>query len=144
MRTRADRLLGLEDVVRILRDEVERAGSQAEWARQESVHSPDLCSTVTGKRPPTKDILRALRLKKAFAYQSISGRNRRLLKLEEVVRRLRAEVETAGGQAVWARKTGVNRPNMNCALTGKRPPMNDVLRALGLRKVYAYEKDIKI
>src|SRR5437764_11970650 len=79
MRTRADRLIGLEDVVRMLRKEVERAGSQAEWARQGSVNSPDLSGTVTGKRPPTKDILKALRLKKAFAYQSISGRNRRLL-----------------------------------------------------------------
>jgi hypothetical protein len=62
-------LLGLDDIIRLLRDQVERAGSQAEWARKNRVNGPDLSSTITGKRPPTKDILRALKLKKVFAYQ---------------------------------------------------------------------------
>ena len=62
-------ILGLEEVVSTLREEVERAGSQAEWARKNRVNGPDLSSTITGKRPPTKDILRALKLKKVFAYQ---------------------------------------------------------------------------
>ena len=65
-------ILGLEEVVRILREEVERAGSQAEWARRTGVSRPNLNSTITGKRPPTRDVLRALNLKKVFAYRKDS------------------------------------------------------------------------
>jgi hypothetical protein len=69
MNSRGDALLDLKDIVRILRKEVKRAGSQAAWARETGVNQPDLSSTITGKRPPTKDILRALNLRKVFAYQ---------------------------------------------------------------------------
>jgi DNA-binding phage protein len=65
-------ILGLEEVVSTLREEVERAGSQAEWARRTGVSRPNLNSTITGKRPPTRDVLRALNLKKVFAYQKDS------------------------------------------------------------------------
>jgi hypothetical protein len=71
------------------------------------------------------------------------ARKRHLLRIEDVIRILREEVEDAGGQAEWARQMGVNRPNMNSAITGKRPPTRDVLKALGLRKVFAYEKALK-
>ena len=134
-------LLDLKEVVRLVRDEVEQAGSQAEWARKTGVNKPDLSSTVTGKRPPTRDILRALNLTKAFAYQRVSGRHRGLLRIEDVVDLLRDEVIRGGGQAGWARNMGVNRPNMNSTLTGRCPPMNDVLRVLGLKKVFAYERE---
>jgi ribosomal protein L30/L7E len=148
MKAQRARLLALEEVTRILRAEVERAGSQAEWARKTGANVGDLSSAVTGKRPPTKAILRGLNLKKAFAYQSVSrnkvrARNKRLLRFEEVVRLLREEVAKGGGQAEWARKTGVNRANMNSTVTGKKPPTKDTLRVLGLQKVFAYEKEIK-
>jgi DNA-binding phage protein len=68
MKARKQRILGLDEVVRILRQEVARAGSQAEWARETGVSRPNLNSTITGKRPPTKDVLNALSLKKVFAY----------------------------------------------------------------------------
>ena len=78
MAARNQPILGLAEVVRILRDEVGRAGSQAEWARRTGVSRPNLNSTITGKRPPTRDVLRALSLKKVFAYQKDSkGRSRR-------------------------------------------------------------------
>ena len=40
-----------------------------EWARQNEVHGSSLNGTVTGKKPPTRDILRALSLRKVFAYE---------------------------------------------------------------------------
>ena len=69
MKNRKEEFLGLEDIVRMLRDKVKRAGTQAEWARKNDVNPADLSSTITGKRPPTKDVLRALKLKKVFAYE---------------------------------------------------------------------------
>jgi hypothetical protein len=69
MRARNNPILGLDEVVRILRDEVERAGSQAEFARRTGVSRPNLNSAITGNRPPTKDVLEALKLKKVFAYE---------------------------------------------------------------------------
>ena len=74
MKARKQRILGLDEVVRILRQEVARAGSQAEWARETGVSRPNLNSTITGKRPPTKDVLNALSLKKVFAYTRQSQR----------------------------------------------------------------------
>jgi hypothetical protein len=69
MKNRKEVFLGLEDIVQLLRERVERAGTQAEWARRNDVNPADLSSTITGKRPPTKDVLRALKLKKVFAYE---------------------------------------------------------------------------
>jgi hypothetical protein len=69
MKNRREVFLGLEDIVRLLRDRVRQAGTQAEWARRNDVNPADLSSTITGKRPPTKDVLRALKLKKVFAYE---------------------------------------------------------------------------
>ena len=69
-------LYRINDIIPILRHEVERAGSQAEWARKTGVNRANLNSTLTGKRPPTKDILKALNLRKVFAYERASGRSR--------------------------------------------------------------------
>jgi hypothetical protein len=84
MKNRKDVFLGLEDIVRLLQQRVKQAGTQAEWARKNDVNPADLSSTITGKRPPTKDVLRALKLKKVFAYEhevyqgsKAKGRNKR-------------------------------------------------------------------
>jgi ribosomal protein L30/L7E/ribosomal protein S21 len=133
-------VLRLDDVVRILRKAVEKAGSQAEFARQESIRPSNLNSTITARRPPTKDVLRAMNLRKAFACESLTkGRYARILELDRVIRILRKEVEKAGGQTGFARKNGVNRPNLNSALLRKRPPTSDVLKALRLKKTFGYE-----
>jgi hypothetical protein len=71
----------------------------------------------------------------------MSTRNQPLLRIEDIIVMLRAEVERAGSQAAWARKTGVNGPDLSCTLTGKRPPTKDILRALNLKKVFAYEPE---
>ena len=71
-KTRDQEPLRMDGVVRLLRDEVERADSQAEWARQNGVHMGSLNSTINGKEPPTKDIPRALSLRKVFAYEKLS------------------------------------------------------------------------
>jgi DNA-binding phage protein len=62
-------LLRIEDVIRLLRDEVERAGSQSEWARRTGVERTSLSRALSGRTRPTKDILKTLKLEKVVAYK---------------------------------------------------------------------------
>jgi len=58
---------------------------------------------------------------------------------DEVIQLLRAAVEREGNQGAFARRHGVERSGLNMILNGKRPVTSAVLKALGLRKVYARE-----
>jgi DNA-binding phage protein len=141
MIARKQALLRIEDVVCVLQDEVRKAGGQAELARKTGVNRPNLNSTITGKRPPTNDILRALNLRKVFAYEKeAKTRGQEPLRIEGIVRIIRDEVERAGSRAQWARKNGVHGPSLSGTITGKAPPTKDILRALNLRKMFAYER----
>jgi hypothetical protein len=61
------RLLDDKDVVRLLRSEVERAGGQSAWARRERIDRTLLNRVLCGQKPPTKEIIRALRLCNVYA-----------------------------------------------------------------------------
>jgi DNA-binding phage protein len=56
---------------------------------------------------------------------------------DDVVKLLNARVKSAGGQTAFARRTGVNRTNLNQALHSKKPITPTILAALNLRVVYA-------
>ena len=57
------RLLNLQDVIRLLRSEVERAGSQRAFARKAGVNVSVVSKTLRGMILPSEKILRALRLR---------------------------------------------------------------------------------
>jgi DNA-binding phage protein len=61
------RMLDDQDVVRVLRSEVERAGGQSSWARRERIDRSLLNRVLRGRKPPTKRIIRALKLCNAYA-----------------------------------------------------------------------------
>jgi DNA-binding phage protein len=61
LRSRA-RLLYLEDVIRLLRTEVERAGGQRAFARKAGVNVSVVSKTLRGMVRPSQKILRALKL----------------------------------------------------------------------------------
>jgi DNA-binding phage protein len=64
----------------------------------------------------------------------------RLLDEKDVVRLLRSEIERAGSQRAFARKTGVDRSTLNRALHGKRSPLTKkIIKALKLRMVFVPE-----
>jgi DNA-binding phage protein len=60
----------------------------------------------------------------------------RVLDDKDVVERLHSSVKRAGGQSVFARRTGVDWANLNHVLTGKRLPTSSILKALNLGIVY--------
>jgi hypothetical protein len=102
MIVRKQPFLRVADVVRVIQKEVRNAGGQTFLARKVGLNRPNLNSTLSGRRPPTGDILRAFNLQKVFAYER-EGRTRdqEPLRMEGVVRLLRDEVERAGSQAEW-------------------------------------------
>jgi hypothetical protein len=56
------RILDDKDVVCLLRSEVERAGGQSAWALRERIDRTSLNRVLCGQKPPTKEIVRALKL----------------------------------------------------------------------------------
>jgi DNA-binding phage protein len=60
----------------------------------------------------------------------------KFLELKDVIRLLRSEVERAGGQTAWAKKTGVHRSTINMVLHDRLPPPKKIIRALQLRTVF--------
>jgi signal transduction histidine kinase len=63
----------------------------------------------------------------------------RMLDNQDVVRRLRWEVERAGGQSAWARRERIDRALLNRVLCGQKPPPEKIIRALKLCNVYALD-----
>ena len=59
-------VLELQDVLRLLRSEIKRAGSQRRFAREASVNISVVSRTLTGQVPPSQKILRALKLRKVY------------------------------------------------------------------------------
>jgi hypothetical protein len=67
-------MLDDKDVVRLLRWEVERAGSQSAWARRERIDRTLLNRVLCGQRPPTEKIVRALKLCNVYGF-TLRGRH---------------------------------------------------------------------
>ena len=61
------RMLDDKDVVCLLRSEVERAGGQSAWARREWIDRTLVNRVLCGQKPPTKEIVRALKLCNLYA-----------------------------------------------------------------------------
>jgi len=59
-------ILDLEDVIRLLRSEIERAGSQRMFARKAGVNVSVVSRTLRGQVLPSRNILRALKLRTVY------------------------------------------------------------------------------
>ena len=59
-------ILDLEDVIRLLRSEVERAGSQRAFARKAGVNISVVSRTLRRHRLPNEKLLRALNLRVVY------------------------------------------------------------------------------
>ena len=55
-----------DDVIRLLRSEVEKAGGQAALPREAGVSRGSLNNILSGKRAPTKQFIKALKLRSVF------------------------------------------------------------------------------
>jgi hypothetical protein len=66
------RVLEVEDVIRLLRSEVEHAGGQAAWAKKAHIDRTRINSVLNGRRHLTKSIIAALNLRIVFVSKSES------------------------------------------------------------------------
>ena len=64
----------------------------------------------------------------------------KLLDESDVLRLLREDVDRAGGQSAWARRSGVNRVHLNKVLNAKRPLTSTIVKALKLKRMFTYKK----
>ena len=63
----------------------------------------------------------------------------KFLDLKDVLHLLRSEVERAGGQVAWAKKTSIDRVTINRVLNDRQSPTKKIIRALKLRTVFVPE-----
>jgi len=71
------KVLEPEDVVALLRAEVQRAGGQAAWASKAGVSRIIVNKILNGHGLPTKKIIRALKLRPVFVAEPRPARRRR-------------------------------------------------------------------
>jgi hypothetical protein len=60
------KILDLDDVMRLLRSEIERAGSQRAFARKAGVNHGVVSRTLSDRLLPSEKILRALKLRVVY------------------------------------------------------------------------------
>ena len=60
-------ILEHEDVMRLLRSEIKRAGGQLQWAKAVGVNRPALNKMLGWNRPLSKSVIKALRLRVVYA-----------------------------------------------------------------------------
>jgi DNA-binding phage protein len=64
------RVLEAQDVVSLLRSEIERAGGVGLWAEKTGVHRSVVSKVLSNMYPPTKSIIKALKLRAVFVADS--------------------------------------------------------------------------
>ena len=69
------------------------------------------------------------------------GKDGRIFDDSEVVQLLKAAIEQEGNQMAFAKRHGLNRSLLNEVANGKRPVSESILKALGLRRVCAVDRD---
>jgi hypothetical protein len=67
------------------------------------------------------------------------GRESRIFEERDVIQLLKSAIEREGDQTSFARRHGIDRTHVNQILNRKKQINRAVMKALGLRKVYAPE-----
>jgi len=55
-----------EDVIRLLRVEIEKDGSQAAWARRRRIERPSVNAMLSGRIPVSKTVANAIGLRRTY------------------------------------------------------------------------------
>ena len=59
-------VLDEEDVIRLLRVEIEKDGSQSAWVRRRSIERPSVNAMLSGRIPVSKSVADALGLRRVY------------------------------------------------------------------------------
>ena len=132
------KILNIEEVLELLRLDIDRVGGQSEWARQTGVSRMQINRAIKGRRMPPSQLCHALGLKWVVVRQ-IAGENGKpqpvIVEKRDFLSRLKAEIEKAGSIAVWCEQTGFNRTYLSQVLNKRRPASSKLVAALNLAEV---------
>ena len=131
----ARRFLSKREVFELLRQEVNRAGSQKAWANKNGYDRTVLNSILSGRKEITAPLIKLLNLRTAYV-PALPRQDCEILDEEGVLRMLRADVERTGSQRRWARHYGSDRAALNMVLLSKKPLTIAIIKALNLKTVY--------
>jgi hypothetical protein len=124
-----------KDILRLLRKDVAKAGSQLAWSQKHGYDRTVLNVILSGGRPVLPKVCELLNLRTAYV-RDIRQDDLAVLEDEDVLNLLRADIARVGGQSAWARIHEHERSHVNRVLAGKKPITPEILRRLGLKRVY--------
>ncbi len=78
---------------------------------------------------------------KHYQLDFVRPTNTSMIDNKDIIRLLRSEVKRAGGQCSWVRRERIDRTMLNRVLNGQKPPTKEIVRALKLCNVYAFDDD---
>jgi DNA-binding phage protein len=123
--------LQIQDVLKLLRAQIDHVGGQSEYARQTGVNRVIINRVLNGRQSPGLNLCRMLGLQWVITDQTesvIIGTRSFHLILSEAIKE-------GGGISAWSRKIGVDRANLSKVLHKKSSPSQDILAALKLSEV---------
>ena len=128
--------LHVQDLLRLLRHEIDRVGGQSEWARQTGICRTYINKVLNGRKLPGPSICRALGLERAvFCDTPEMTDSTKSVDVEEVPLILREEIEKAGSISAWCRQVGLDRSHLSQVLHKRRGLGYKILAALKLSNV---------
>jgi hypothetical protein len=140
------RSLEAQDVVELLRREIDRVGGQSEWARQTGIERSLINKVVNRRKPATARVRRALRLEWVIARQ-VAQRNGQTKPVAvdqlALLQILWKEIEKAGSISVWSQQMGIDRTYLSRVLHRRRPPNKKIIAALNLSKILVCANELK-
>jgi DNA-binding transcriptional regulator YdaS (Cro superfamily) len=131
-------ILNSEDVRKLLRLAIDRAGDQSKWSRQAGVNRAQINRVLNGRRLPPSQICQALGLEWAIVrhFAGKDGRPRTIVvENREFLSILKSEIEKLGSLTAWCEQTGVNRTYLSQVVNKRRAAGAKILRALNLSEV---------
>jgi DNA-binding phage protein len=130
--------LNVQEVIELLRAQVNRVGGQSEWARQTGIQRPLISRVLNGRRLPPSHLCRALGLEWVVVRNVAETEDQTKLTFisnREVLLILKKEIKKVGSIIAWSRQMGVERSHLSSVLHKRRSPDKKILAALKLSEV---------
>jgi DNA-binding phage protein len=132
------KILDSDDVLELLRLDIDRVGSQSEWARRMGIERSAINKMLNGHILPSSSICSALKLKWVIVRR---GSKPVVVSNREVTMILHEKIKKAGGIASLSRSVGVDRTHLSKVLHRRKCPSEKILAILNLTEVLIRAND---
>jgi transcriptional regulator with XRE-family HTH domain len=132
------KILTIEDVLELLRLDIDLVGGQSEWARQTGVSRGQINRALKGRRMPSSQLCHALGLEWVVVRKipREDGESQPVMvERRDFLSKLKAEIEKVGSVTGWCEQNGFNRTYLSQVLNKRRPASSKLVAALDLAEV---------